>query len=123
MGRTKRAVGLKKAPPAYQAFVQRFPDLGRAWELLSKGADAAGPLDARTQRLAKLALAIGSQQEGAVHSGVRKALAAGATPEELEQVVALAASLIGLPATVAAFCWVREEMEKGGVKGRTKSPK
>lgn len=101
---------LAKAPPAYQAFVKRFPQLGRAWELLGDAGATAGPLDARTQRLLKLAIAIGTRQEGAVHSGVRKALAAGATPEELEQVVALAASLIGLPATVAAFCWVREEI-------------
>ena len=57
----------------------------------------------------KLALAIAAKQEGAVHSGVRKALAAGAPLAELEQVVALAASLIGLPASVAALGWVREE--------------
>ncbi|MBM4016572.1 MAG: carboxymuconolactone decarboxylase family protein [Planctomycetes bacterium] len=105
---------LKKAPPAYQLFVKRFPGLGRAWEQLGDAGAAAGPLDARTQRLIKLALAIGSRQEGAVHSGVRKALAAGATAAELEQVVALAASLIGLPATVAAFCQVREELLKEG---------
>lgn len=100
---------LAKAPPAYRAFVDRFPGLGKAWEQLGEAGAAAGPLDARVQRLVKLAIAIGARQEGAVHSGVRKALAAGASPEELEQVVALAASLIGLPATVAAFCWVREE--------------
>jgi 4-carboxymuconolactone decarboxylase len=110
VGNKKGASGLKRAPPAYEAFVKRFPELGRAWELLGEGGAAAGPLDERTQRLVKLALAIASRQEGAVHSGVRKALAAGAAPEELEQVVALAASLIGLPATVAAFCWVREEI-------------
>jgi alkylhydroperoxidase/carboxymuconolactone decarboxylase family protein YurZ len=103
---------LKRAPPAYQAFVKRFPGLGKAWEQLGEAGAAAGPLDVRTQRLVKLALAIGVRQEGAVHSGVRKALAAGATAAEVEQVAALAASLIGLPATVAAFCQVREELVK-----------
>ncbi len=106
---TKKA--LSKAPPAYRAFVKRFPKLGQAWELLGDAGSSAGPLDAKTVRLLKLALAIGSRQEGAVHSAVRKALAAGAEAEELEQVVALAASLLGLPATVAVFCWVREEIE------------
>ena len=73
---------------------------------------------------ADLAPAIGSKQVGAVHSGVRKALAAGATAAELEQVVALAASLVGLPATVAAYQWVREEMpeeaDRAGKAEKTK---
>ena len=64
----------------------------------------------KTQRLIKLAVAIGTRQEGAVHSGVRKSVAAGASAAEVEQVVALAASLIGLPACVAAFGWVKEEL-------------
>ena len=100
---------LKPPPPSFQRFVLRYPALGRAWELMGEAGEQAGPLDERTQRLVKLAIAIGSKQEGAVHSGVRKALAAGAKREELEQVVALAASLIGLPATVAAFQWVTEQ--------------
>ena len=105
---------LKKAPPAYRRFVRRFPGLGKAWEQLGDAGAEAGPLDVKTQRLIKLALAIGSRQEGAVHSGVRKALAAGASTTEVEQVVALAASLIGLPAAVAAFCWVSEEAAATG---------
>jgi alkylhydroperoxidase/carboxymuconolactone decarboxylase family protein YurZ len=107
---------LQKPPRSYEEFVRRFPKLGQAWELLGDAATEAGPLEAKTQRLVKLALAIASRQEGAVHSGVRKALASGATLDELDQVVALAASLVGLPATVAAFQWVREEAEKGEKK-------
>jgi alkylhydroperoxidase/carboxymuconolactone decarboxylase family protein YurZ len=49
-----------------------------------------------------------------VHSGVRKARDVGVTPAEMEQVVALAASTIGLPAAVAAWSWVKEET--GGTK-------
>jgi alkylhydroperoxidase/carboxymuconolactone decarboxylase family protein YurZ len=52
-------------------------------------------------------------REGAVHSGVRKARDAGASLAELEQVVALAASTIGLPAAVAAWTWVKEETPGG----------
>ena len=103
---------LKRAPKSYEAFVRRFPKLGKAWDLLGGAAEEAGPLDKKSQRLLKLAMAIATRQEGAVHSGVRKALAAGATQEEMEQVVAMGASLIGLPASVAAFQWVREEIEK-----------
>jgi alkylhydroperoxidase/carboxymuconolactone decarboxylase family protein YurZ len=103
---------LKRPPKAFEAFVRRFPKLGKGWALLSEAGEEAGPLDVKTQRLVKLALAIGTRQEGAAHSGVRKALAAGATAQELEQVIALAASLIGLPACVAALGWVREEIAK-----------
>jgi alkylhydroperoxidase/carboxymuconolactone decarboxylase family protein YurZ len=99
---------LSKPPALHQQFVRRFPRLGEAWDLVNEeGGD--GPLDAKTQRLLKLAIAIGAMREGAVHSGVRKARDAGATTSEMEQVVALAASTIGLPAAVAAWSWVKEE--------------
>jgi alkylhydroperoxidase/carboxymuconolactone decarboxylase family protein YurZ len=92
----------------HQQFVRRFPGLGRAWDLVNEQG-AAGPLDARTQRLAKLAIAVGALREGAVHSAVRKARDAGVTLAEIEQVVALAASTIGFPASVAVWSWIRDE--------------
>ncbi|HEX9898666.1 MAG TPA: carboxymuconolactone decarboxylase family protein [Candidatus Methylomirabilis sp.] len=100
-----------KPPQAYQDFVKRFPELGEAWRLLHEG-EAAGPLDLKTLRLVKLGIAIGAKQRGAVSSAVRKGLGAGLTPRELEQVVACAASTIGLPAAVASYGWVREAVEK-----------
>ena len=96
-----------KPPETFQAFIARFPKLGQAWETLAE-AGQEGPLDARTARLVKLAVAIGALREGAVHSSVRKALASGITAGEVEQVIALAASTIGLPATVAVYSWVRD---------------
>ena len=96
-----------KPPETFQAFISRFPKLGQAWEKLAE-AGREGPLDARTERLVKLAVAVGALREGAVHSSVRKALATGITPGEVEQVIALAASTIGLPATVAVYSWVRD---------------
>jgi alkylhydroperoxidase/carboxymuconolactone decarboxylase family protein YurZ len=99
-------------PPAqHRAFVTRFPRLGEAWDL-ANAEGAAGPLDARAQRLAKLAISIGALREGAVHSGVRKALDAGATAAEIEQLVALAASTIGFPSTVAVWGWVHDVLDK-----------
>jgi len=101
---------LPPPPPTYQAFSQRFPDIARAWDLLGE-AGRRGPLEDRTQRLVKLALAIGVRSEGATHSAVRKALAAGASAEEIYQVVALAASTIGLPGAAAAFTWVEDVLK------------
>ena len=106
-----RAKKEKSRPPAlHRQFVRRFPRLGEAWDRVNEEG-AAGPLDAKTQRLLKLAVAVGALREGAVHSGVRKARDAGATRAEMEQVVALAASTIGLPAAVAVWSWVKDETE------------
>jgi alkylhydroperoxidase/carboxymuconolactone decarboxylase family protein YurZ len=96
-------------PQAFLSFVQRFPKVGQAWELLTQSGHE-GPLDEKTTRLLKMAIAIGAMREGAVHASVRKAIALGISRAELEQVVALAASTIGLPSAVAAFSWISDEL-------------
>ncbi|MGE0710432.1 MAG: carboxymuconolactone decarboxylase family protein [Planctomycetota bacterium] len=102
---------LPPPPETFQRFVARYPDLGRAWELLGE-AGRAGPLSPRERRLVKLGIAVGCLREGAVHSAARKALSADLSREELEQVVALAASTIGLPSAVAAWSWITETVER-----------
>ncbi len=98
-------------PEIYQQFIERYPKLEKAWEDLSE-AGREGPLDARTVRLIKLAIAIGGMRQGAVGANVRKAIALGISQEEIEQVVALAAAALGMPATVAVFSWVQTELSK-----------
>jgi len=98
-------------PKTYEKFRQRYPKLGAAWEMIGE-AGRDGPLDAKTARLIKLAVAIGAMREGAVHSSVRKALGAGISVPEIEQVVALAAGTLGMPSTVAVFTWVHDEIDK-----------
>jgi 4-carboxymuconolactone decarboxylase len=101
----------KRGPPAaFVAFSKRFPKIATAWDLLGEGG-AEGPLDGKTARLVKLGVSIASRSEGATHSAARKARAAGATSAEIYQVVALAASTIGLPGAVAAYTWIRDEIE------------
>lgn len=97
-------------PETYQAFVKRYPKIGQAWESIN-AAGKEGPLDPKTVRLLKLAVAIGALREGAVHANTRKSLAAGISRAEIEQVIALAAGTIGLPAAVAAFSWIRDHLE------------
>lgn len=99
---------LKEPPKTYKEFIQRFPLLGEAWEKIAE-AGKNGPLDEKTARLIKLAIAIGAMREGAVHASVRKAKALGVTDAEIEQVVALAAGTLGLPSTVAVFSWAKDE--------------
>jgi 4-carboxymuconolactone decarboxylase len=95
-------------PDIYLSFRERFPQVAEAQDRLAAEVDAAGPLDERTSRLVKLGLAVGSQSEGAVRSNVRKAMAAGATLEEVHHVVLLSLTTCGFPAAVAALGWVQE---------------
>ncbi len=108
-----KAPTLKKAPRKYQAFVERYPELGQAWDLMHQAEENAGPLDARTRRLIKLAVSIGAGREGSVHASARKALSLGISAEEIEQTVAVCASVLGMPGTVAAFTWVRDVLDAG----------
>jgi len=97
-------------PKTFVEFSRRFPKIAEAWEALGD-AGQAGPLEKKTARLIKLGISIASRSEGATHSATRKALSAGATREEVYQVLALAASTIGLPMTVAAYTWVEDELK------------
>jgi 4-carboxymuconolactone decarboxylase len=94
-------------PSVYQSFIETYPELAEAWGKIGE-AGRTGPLDEKTVRLVKLALAIGASREGAVHAGVRKAIAAGVSKEQMAQVVALAAGTVGFPSTVAAYSWIQD---------------
>lgn len=96
-----------KPPRTYESFTQRFPELEQAWRL-AREAEKRAPFDPKTRRLLKLAIAIGAMRQGAVTSGVRKARDAGATDDEIFQLVALAASTLGFPSAVAVFSWMRD---------------
>lgn len=102
---------LPKPPATFTAFQQKYPTIAKAWDQLSE-AGQQGPLDEPTQRLIKLGIAICALREGAVHSAARKALAAGVAPAAIDQVIAMAATTIGLPSTVAVYSWIREQVEK-----------
>jgi 4-carboxymuconolactone decarboxylase len=92
-------------PNVYLKFRDGFPGVAKALDGLGEAVDEAGPLDERTARLVKLGLAIGAAAEGSVRSNVRKAIAAGATPDEIRQVALLAITTCGFPLAIAgAFC-------------------
>lgn len=98
-------------PDVYRSFRERFPTVAVAVDELGRTTEAAGSLDVRTQRLVKLGIAIGALAEGAVRSNVRKALAEGASVEDIRQVVVLAITTAGFPAAVAALGWVDEVLD------------
>ena len=98
-------------PNVYLRFRDGFPDVAAALDGLGEAADAAGPLDERTVRLVKLGLAIGGESEGSVRSNARKALAAGASPEELRHVAMLAITTCGFPTGIAGLGWIDEVLD------------
>ena len=105
---------LPPPPKAYKDFVARYPGLAGAWDLINE-AGTSGPLKDPALRLLKLAIAIGAMREGAVRASVRKARALGISRDAIEQVVALGASTLGLPATVAVYGWVQQGIDQGDV--------
>jgi AhpD family alkylhydroperoxidase len=102
----------EKLAVPFQAFTRRFPRAHQAYERLGKACHTSGSLDAKTRELIKLGMAIGIRSEGAVHSHVKKALEAGATPEEIRHAVLLGIPTLGLPTTVAAFTWVDDILDR-----------
>lgn len=95
-------------PEAYRQLGKAYPAVMQAYEALGVAVAEAGPLDARTRALVKLAIATGALRKGAVHSHVRRALEAGWTPEEIRHVVLLSTTTLGFPAMMAALCWVED---------------
>jgi 4-carboxymuconolactone decarboxylase len=95
-------------PKIYVAFRDAHPEVAQALDELGRSTEAAGPLDERTQRLVKLALAVGSLAEGAVRSNARKALAAGDTAAEVRHVALLAITTCGFPTAIAGLGWIDE---------------
>ncbi len=93
-------------PPPVKAFREDYADVWRAFNHLGERCHEAGPLDERTRRLVKLALAVGAGLEGGTHSAVRNALSAGLTSEEIKHVAVLGITTIGLPATMRAMTWI-----------------
>jgi alkylhydroperoxidase/carboxymuconolactone decarboxylase family protein YurZ len=95
-------------PPIVEALVRAHPELWEAYNRLGQAAAEAGPLDARAERLVKLAIAVGAGREGAVHSHVRRGLNAGLARDEIRHVALLAITTVGWPAAIAALSWIED---------------
>ena len=96
----------------FQRFGKAYPAVAAAYEALSHATQSAGPLDAKTRALVKLALAVGAWREGAVHSTTGRARAAGCSPAEIRHVVALATTTLGFPSMMAAMRWVDDVLDR-----------
>ncbi len=100
-------------PRAYTDFRSAYPGVAAALDGLGSASAASGPLDSKTQRLVKLGIAVGALAEGSVRSNARRALAAGATADEVRQVAVLAITTVGFPTSIAGLGWVDEVLSAG----------
>jgi 4-carboxymuconolactone decarboxylase len=99
-------------PKTYEDFIKRYPNVLEYYQKLGKSCREEGPLDEKCQDLVKLGIAIGANSRGAVMSSVRKALASGATPDEILHAVLLSLTTTGFPNMIAAMGWANEVLEK-----------
>ncbi len=101
-------------PKKYQDFASSYPEIFETYKELGTKIRTSGPLDEKTQNLVKLGIAVGANSRGAVMSHTRKAIATGATDEEIHHAILLAMSTTGFPNMIAAFHWAGEVLEKKG---------
>jgi 4-carboxymuconolactone decarboxylase len=104
----------KKAgvPNQYSDIMADHPKLSEALEALGVAIRQEGPIDAKTAHLIQLSAAASIHSEGSVHSHVKRALEAGATPEEIRHALILLVSTIGFPSVAAALSWVDDVLKK-----------
>ena len=95
-------------PSTPESLARTHQEVWEAYTSLGKASAEAGPIDDETKRLVKLALAVGSQSEGAVHSQVRRGLDEGIAAESMKHVAILSIPTIGFPKAIAALSWIED---------------
>jgi len=102
----------KQLPKHFLLIKKRFENFFNAVEELGQISRKEGPLDAKTSHLIQLAAAATLRSEGSVHSHARRAVEAGAEPDEIYHAVILLTTTIGFPNVAAALSWVDEVLQK-----------
>lgn len=95
----------------YTKFLKDHPEIAEAYQNLGKICSEKSPFDHKQEHLLKLAMAAGAQLEGAVHSHTRRALEAGASPDEIRGVVLSGIPTLGFPASMATLSWVNDILD------------
>ncbi len=103
---------MPELPGQYLNIKKRFNKLLRAVDNLGKVAKDMGPLDRKTSHLIQLAASAAMRSEGALHSHTRRALEAGASPEEIYHTIILLTNTIGFPTVSAALSWADDVIKK-----------
>ena len=103
---------MSKFPDQYQSIKKRFSKFFTAASNLGKATSTAGPINAKTAQLIQLAAAAAIRSEGSVHSHAKRALDAGAKPDEIYHALILLTSIIGFPTVSASLSWADDVIQK-----------
>jgi len=101
-------MSLEGLPKVYLSIKNKHGKFLAAVEELGRALKEEGPLDEKTAQLVQLAAAATIRSEGSVHSHVKRALEAGAKPEEIYHALVLLTSTIGFPTVAASLSWVED---------------
>lgn len=99
---------MERYPKWYASLTEKHRKYIKAVEELGKVIREQGPLDEKTSHLIQLAAAAALRSEGAVHSHAKRALEAGAKPDEVTHALMVLTSTIGFPNVAAALSWVED---------------
>jgi AhpD family alkylhydroperoxidase len=102
----------KDVPEHYVSLRQRHKKFFEALDNLGKIVKDEGPIDEKTAHLIQLAAATALRAEGSVHSHVRRALEAGASPDEIYHAILVLTTTVGFPAVAAALSWADDLLLK-----------
>ena len=105
---------VSKLPKRYIAFIEKYPAIGKAYQELGEAVGESGPLDSKSRALIKLGVCIGAGLEGGAHSQARKALEAGATPDELRHAALQSLTTVGFPTMMRGLSWVEDVLATHG---------
>jgi AhpD family alkylhydroperoxidase len=98
-------------PDTLDQFKSKFPQVWAAYQDLKDICDKQGPLDKKTIELVKIGISTALGREGGLIAHISKAKKAGAHDSEIYHSILLAMSLVGFPATLAAFTTAREYLK------------
>ncbi len=102
---------MSRPPSFYEQFRASYPTVADTYQKMADACRESGPLDERTAELVKLGMSVAAGAEGGTHSHTRRALAAGASREEIEHVALLAITTLGFPRAMTGLAWMRDVLD------------
>ncbi|MFZ6009415.1 MAG: carboxymuconolactone decarboxylase family protein [Bacteroidota bacterium] len=101
-----------KPPKFYSEFLQKFPEVGQAYEKLGDAIYQQSLLNERERALIKLAISGSHMFHSALKAHIRKASAAGVSKEHMEQVALLMLPTVGFPTMMTMLGVIEEQLDK-----------
>lgn len=101
-----------KPPKFYTEFLQKFPEVGQAYENLGNAINGQSLLNERERALVKLAISGSHMFHSALKAHIRKASAAGVSRENMEQVALLMLPTVGFPTMMAMLGIIEEQLNE-----------